>query len=70
VVLFITLNLMLSLLVIRPIKKLGAIADQVSLGKMDAPEFAAKGRDEMAALGQSFNRMRRSLAEAIHMLDQ
>jgi HAMP domain-containing protein len=70
VVLFITLNIMLSTLVIRPIKKLGGIADQVSLGKMDAPEFPAQGSDEMAALGQSFNRMRRSLAEAIHMLDK
>ncbi|MGC1522047.1 MAG: DUF3365 domain-containing protein [Steroidobacteraceae bacterium] len=70
VVLFITLNIMLSTLVIRPIKKLGGIADQVSLGKMEAPEFPATGSDEMAALGQSFNRMRRSLAEAIHMLDR
>lgn len=70
VVLFITLNIMLSTLVIRPIKKLGGIADQVSLGKMEAPEFPATGSDEMAALGRSFNRMRRSLAEAIHMLDR
>lgn len=70
VVLFITLNIMLSTLVIRPIKRLGGIADQVSLGKMEAPEFPATGSDEMAALGRSFNRMRRSLAEAIHMLDR
>ena len=69
VVLFIALNVMLSTLVIRPVKKLGAIADEVSLGKMDAPEFPAAGNDEMAALGQSFNRMRRSLIEAIRMLE-
>lgn len=68
VVLFILLNLMLAGLVFRPIKKLGAIADQVSLGQMDAPEFPAKGKDEMAVLGQSFNRMRRSLVEALEML--
>jgi protein-histidine pros-kinase len=70
VVLFIALNLLLSALVIRPMKKLGTIADQVSLGRMDAPEFPAHGADEMAILGQSFNRMRRSLVEAIEMLDK
>jgi HAMP domain-containing protein len=70
VVLFIALNLMLVTLVLRPIKRLGTIADQVSLGQMDAPEFPAKGRDEMATLGQSFNRMRRSLVEALEMLEK
>jgi len=70
VVLFVALNLLLSALVIRPMKKLGTIADQVSLGRMDAPEFPAHGADEMAILGQSFNRMRRSLVEAIEMLDK
>lgn len=70
VVLFIALNLMLATLVLRPIKRLGTIADQVSLGQMDAPEFPAKGRDEMATLGQSFNRMRRSLVEALEMLEK
>jgi HAMP domain-containing protein len=70
VVLFIVLNLMLSALIIQPMKKLGTIADLVSLGKMDAPEFPAKGADEMAVLGQSFNRMRRSLVEAIEMLEK
>jgi len=69
-VLFIALNVMLTLLVLRPMKKLGTIADQVSLGRMDAPEFPAHGRDEMAALGRSFNRMRRSLVEAIEMLEK
>jgi HAMP domain-containing protein len=70
VVLFIALNVMLSALVIQPMKKLGTIADLVSLGKLDAPEFPAKGSDEMAVLGQSFNRMRRSLVEAIEMLEK
>lgn len=69
-VLFVALNLMCTLLVTGPMKKLGAIADQVSLGKMDAPDFPAGGNDEMAVLGQSFNRMRRSLVEAIQMLER
>jgi HAMP domain-containing protein len=68
--LFIALNVMLLTFILRPIRKLATIADQVSLGNMDAPEFPARGGDEMAALGQSFNRMRRSLIEAIRMLEQ
>jgi HAMP domain-containing protein len=68
--LFVALNIMLLTLIIQPMKRLGTIADQVSLGSLDAPEFPASGRDEMAALGQSFNRMRRSLVEAIKMLEQ
>jgi protein-histidine pros-kinase len=70
VVLFVALNLMLSALVIQPMKRLGNIADEVSLGNMDAPEFSAHGEDETAVLGRSFNRMRRSLVEAMQMLEQ
>jgi protein-histidine pros-kinase len=70
IALFIALNIMLSALVFRPISKLATIADAVSLGQMDAPEFPAKGADEMSVLGRSFNRMRRSLAEAIEMLEK
>jgi protein-histidine pros-kinase len=51
-------------------KRLGTIADLVSLGNLEAPEFPAEGADEMAVLGQSFNRMRRSLVEAIEMLEK
>jgi protein-histidine pros-kinase len=69
VVLFIALNVMLSALVLRPMRELGLIADQVSLGNMDAPEFPASGADETAVLGRSFNRMRRSLVEAMQMLE-
>jgi HAMP domain-containing protein len=40
----------------------------VSTGNMDAPDFPARGGDEIATLGTSFNRMRRSLVEAMNML--
>jgi HAMP domain-containing protein len=66
--LFLTVNILLTLLVVRPVRRLASIADQVSLGAMDAPDFPMKGRDEIAALGASFNRMRRSLVEALKML--
>ncbi len=63
------LNLVLHVMIIRPIRQMSAIASDVSLGKTDAPEFAEQGRDEIASLGQSFNRMRRSLTNAMQLLD-
>jgi HAMP domain-containing protein len=68
VFLFLTVNVLLYALVVRPVRKLATIADQVSMGTMDAEDFPAKGSDEIAALGSSFNRMRRSLVEALNML--
>jgi HAMP domain-containing protein len=63
------LNAMLWWLVIRPVTRLSGIADQVSLGDLAAPEFAAGGRDEIAVLAQSFTRMRKSLVQALKMLE-
>ncbi len=69
VVLFIILNVMLSMLIIRPITKMSEAANEISTGNMDIAEFSDKGHDEMALLAKSFNRMRRSLAKAIALLD-
>lgn len=66
--LFVSMNLLLWLLVVRPVNRLARIADQVSLGEMDAPEFVVKGRDEIARLGESFNRMKKSLVQAFQMI--
>ena len=68
VVLFIILNIMLSLLIVRPIRKMSAAADKISVGELDIPELAESGKDEVALLAKSFNRMRRSLANAMKML--
>jgi protein-histidine pros-kinase len=70
VFIFVALNLMLLFIVIRPVTRLSQIADQVSLGKLDAPEFKAKGKDEIAVLTGSFNRMRTSLVQAMKMLEE
>jgi HAMP domain-containing protein len=67
--LFVTVNLCLTVLVLRPVRRLAAIADQVSLGNMNAPQFLARGNDEITALGVSFNRLRRSVEEAMSMLE-
>ena len=63
------LNLMLYRLVIRPVRMLAGIADRVSLGEFDAPEFAVRSKDEIGVLSDSFNRMRTSLAHAMKMLE-
>ena len=62
------LNVMLHYVIIRPIRRMSAIAGEISLGN-EAPEFAARGHDEIASLAQSFNRMRRSLVNAMKMLE-
>ena len=70
VFIFVALNVMLYTIVIRPVTQLSELADQVSLGKLDAPEFQSKGKDEIATLAASFGRMRKSLVQAMKMLDQ
>ena len=67
-VVFIVLNVMLSLLIVRPIRKMSEDADKISTGDFGVPEFKEKGKDEVAVLGSSFNRMRRSLEKAMQMI--
>lgn len=63
------LNLLLHYVVVRPIRRMSALAAEVSTGRTDVPEFEVTGRDEIASLATSFNRMRRSLASAIKLLE-
>jgi protein-histidine pros-kinase len=67
---FVVLNLMLSFMIIRPIATMAADADRISTGDFEVKEFTAKGRDEIAALGTSFNRMRRSLQKALKLIER
>ena len=67
---FIALNLMLSWLILCPVRRMSAAADQVSHGDFGVPESSDAGRDEIALLGTSFNRRRRSLEKAMHMLER
>jgi protein-histidine pros-kinase len=66
----VVLNLLLRFAVIRPLARLSAMADQVSHGNMDVPDLVIRGKDEVAQLGGSFNRMRISLQKALAMLDE
>jgi HAMP domain-containing protein len=69
VLIVLALNAMLILLVVRPVNHLSKLANEVSLGKLDVPEFEVSGKDEIANLSQAFGRMRKSLVEAIKMLE-
>ena len=66
----IVLNAMLKSVVIRPVTTMSEIADQVSKGDLDVPAFDVSGKDEVATLAGSFNRMRRSVEKAMRMLDK
>ena len=69
-VLFVILNVMLTLLIVQPITQLSEAAIQISKGRLDVAELPEKGRDEVSQLGQAFNRMRRSLEKAISLIDK
>jgi HAMP domain-containing protein len=67
---FVALNVMVHFFVTRRITALSTIADQVSMGKFDAPPFNVSGSDELSVLAKSCERMRTSLSGAMEMLEQ
>jgi protein-histidine pros-kinase len=64
----VVLNVMLARLILRPIISLSEVAEQISTGDFSKPEFKSGSQDEIARLGESFNRMKRSLQQAMQML--
>jgi HAMP domain-containing protein len=66
--LVVAINALLIFFVIEPVNRLSAMASNVSLGNSDIGEFPVSGKDEIADLSRSFNRMGRSLVEAMKML--
>jgi protein-histidine pros-kinase len=68
--LFVLINLLLHFAIIRPVVKMADFANEVSLGKTNIPYYHREGKDEIASLSTSFNRMRRSLETALKMLDE
>ena len=68
VVIFILINVLLKMFVVRPVQKITSIADIISKGEDSNEEFNVSGSDDIAKLSQSFNRMRRSLGKAMDML--
>lgn len=68
-VLYLVLNIMLSRMIVGPITHMAKAADAVSTGNFAIPEFAESSRGEVGRLGASFNRMRRSLEQAMKMIE-
>ncbi len=66
---FIVLNVALNGLIVGPMMALASDAEKVSTGDFSVPEFGSDRRDEIGALGIAFNRMRRSLEQAMKMMD-
>ena len=64
----IAINLLLKKTVLRRIRRIATVAEQVSIGDMDA-DFGKQSKDEIGALAEAFNRMKYSLEIAINMLN-
>jgi protein-histidine pros-kinase len=65
----IALNLMVWLVIVRPVTRLSSLADRVSQGDLEAPDFETGSKDEIGTLAASFSRMRTSVVQAMRMLD-
>ncbi|HVN07984.1 MAG TPA: DUF3365 domain-containing protein [Patescibacteria group bacterium] len=64
----VAIDLSLYFIVVRPVRRLAATADRISRGEVDLTELPVRGRDEIAGLTQSFNRMFVSLVKALKLL--
>lgn len=69
IILFIV-DTLLRALVVKPVIGISEMASEVSMGKLDAPEYTRSSHDEIGSLASSFNRMRRSLQNAMKMLEE
>jgi HAMP domain-containing protein len=73
--LFIILNLMLYFLIVRPVRRVSAAADRLSAGRTSSAdqahlELPESGKDEVALLARSFNRMRQSIETLVKAADR
>jgi HAMP domain-containing protein/type II secretory pathway pseudopilin PulG len=68
-ILLVLLNILLSRLVITPVTQMSKIAEAVSMGDNSQDEYTLESSDEIGSLSKSFNRMRRSLDNAMKMLE-
>jgi protein-histidine pros-kinase len=56
--------------VIRPLRIVSDTADRVSRGEKNVPPVQINGKDEIASVASSFNRMQLSLAKALKMFEE
>jgi HAMP domain-containing protein len=62
-------NVVVYFLVVRPIRRIAGIAEELSVGNAAAGEFPPGHASELTALTRSFNRMRTSLEKAMKLLE-
>lgn len=67
-ILFIVLNVMIKKLVLKPVIVMTKMADDISKGNITGEELEIAGKDEIADLSRSFNRMRRSVTKILQIL--
>ena len=67
VVLFLVINIMIRVMVLKPVMIMTQMADDVSKGNIAGNELAVSGKDEIADLSRSFNRMRRSVIKIVQL---
>jgi HAMP domain-containing protein len=63
------IDLALYMIVIRPLTRISKNADVISKGEVDMPLMEVRGRDEIATVTASFNRMHTSLVKAFELLN-
>jgi HAMP domain-containing protein len=56
--------------VIRPLRLVSDTADRISRGEKNVPPVRIEGKDEIATVASSFNRMQVSLAKALKMFEE
>jgi len=64
------IDLAMYFIVILPLRRVSKNADIISKGEIDLPPLAIKGKDEIAEVTASFNRMHTSLIKAFEMLNE
>ena len=69
IAIFIIMNILLSSIVIKPLIKLAATADAISLGKLDQ-SFQVNSKDEIGFLADSFKKMQVSLRIAMKRISK
>src|SRR5260370_25082179 len=73
--LFVILNLMLYILIVRPVRRVAAAADRLSAGRTSSadrelPELPESGKDELAVVAPALNPTRPNLEDSIRMVAQ
>ncbi len=70
IAMIIIVDLLLRAFVVKPVSKISGMANDVSMGNLDVPEYVRDTDDEIGSLSKSFNRMRRSLQNAMKLLNE